>query len=71
MGTLLDVQVLDGVIRQQRLEEIGPLTRGDFKPGLGVMSSIVAWIWKGNPREGGGLTGQQEVTLAGGRAPSA
>ncbi|XP_021021792.1 homeobox protein ceh-8-like [Mus caroli] len=46
MGTLLNVQVLDGVIRQQRLEEIGPLTRGDFKPGLGVMSSIVAWIWK-------------------------
>lgn len=71
MGTLLDAQVLDGVIRQQRLEEIGPLTWVDFKPELRVMSSIVAWISKGNPREGGGLTGQQEVTLAGGRAPSA
>ena len=34
---------------------MGPLTWGDFKPWLGVMSFAVAWISEGNPGPGGGL----------------
>lgn len=54
-GALLVAQVLDGIGRWQRLKETGPLTWGDFKPRLGVMSFAVAWISEGNPGPGGGL----------------
>ena len=53
---LLVAQDLVGVrvLRWQRLKEMGPLTWGDFKPWLGVMSFAVAWISEGNPGPGWG-----------------
>lgn len=48
-------QDLDRAARQQRLKETHPLTWGDFKPGPGVMSFVMAWISEGNPGQGGGL----------------